>query len=195
MDLCEALFIENKDESENIADAYLNAGEAGLEIIMSEYSPALLRYCHSVLCDYHEAQDAVQVTFIKAYQSRDKFTGGDKDLSNFLYKIAYNACIDIIRKRRFTLELLKNERIKPGKSGGEYIPDNIKIALNLLSVLDRAVIYGRAVEELKFEELAEIHGKSAASLRKRYERARKKLSRILEKDYPYYNKRGENNNE
>jgi len=64
-----------------------------------------------------------------------------------------------------------------------------------LSALDRAVVYGRAVEELKFEELAEMHGKSAASLRKRYERARKKLSKILEKDYPYYSKRGEINNE
>jgi RNA polymerase sigma-70 factor (ECF subfamily) len=191
MDLCEDLFAEN----ENIAGAYLNSGEAGLEIIMSEYSSALLRYCHSVLCDYHEAQDAVQISFIKAYQSRDKFTGGDKDLSNFLYKIAYNACIDIIRKRRGTLELFKNERVRAGKSGGDYIPENLKSALNLLSVLDRAVIYGRAVEELKFEELAKIHGKSAASLRKRYERARKKMSKVLAKDYPYYNKKGESEDE
>ena len=191
MDLCEALLTENENKNEEIAGAYLNSGEAGLEIIMSEYSAALLRYCHSVLCDYHEAQDAVQITFIKAYQNRAKFTGGDKDLSNFLYKIAYNTCIDIIRKRRNTLELFKNERIKASKSG-EYIPENIKSALNLLSALDRAIIYGRAVEELKFEELAQIHGKSAVSLRKRYERARKKLSKILEKEYPYYSKGGQN---
>lgn len=192
MDLCETLFAENKDE--DIANAYLTAGEAGLEMIMSEYSSALLRYCHSVLCDYHEAQDAVQTTFIKAYQNRDKFKGGDKDLSNFLYKIAYNVCIDIIRKRKSTLELFifKNERVKSNKAGSEYIPENLKNALNLLSALDRAIVYGRAVEELKFEELAQIHGKSAALLRKRYERARKKLSKVLAKDYPYYSKTSKN---
>ena len=190
MDLCEALLIE-----EDIAGAYLNAGETGLEIIINQYSSALLRYCHSILCDYHEAQDAVQVSFIKAYQNRDKFKGGDKDLLNFLYKIAYNTCVDIIRKRRSILELLKNERVKPSKPC-EYIPENLRNALNLLSELDRAVVYGHAVEELKFEELAKIHGKSAASLRKRYERARKKLSEVLKEDYPYYsNKRGENNYE
>jgi RNA polymerase sigma-70 factor (ECF subfamily) len=139
------------------------------------------------------------MTFIKAHQNRDKFTGNDKGLSNFLYKIAYNTCIDIIRKRKFALELLKNEQVKPSASS-EYIPENLKSALNLLPVLDRAVVYGRAVEELQFEELAKIHGKSAVSLRKRYERARKKLSEILEKDYPYYknsknNKKGEDNDE
>jgi len=192
MDLCKT-FAED-DRSEDIDNAYLKSGEAGLEIIMSNYSSALLRYCHSILCDYHEAQDAVQIAFIKAYQNRDKFKGGDKDLTNFLYKIAYNTCIDIIRKRKSGLELFKNERIKSSKPDG-YIPENLKTALNLLSALDRAIIYGRAVEELKFEELAQIHGKSAALLRKRYERARKKLSKILAEDYPYYSKKGENNDE
>jgi RNA polymerase sigma-70 factor (ECF subfamily) len=191
MDLCETLFAENESGNKNkedIANAYLHAGEAGLEMIINEYSAALLRYCHSILCDYHEAQDAVQTAFIKAYQNRDKFTGGDKDLSNFLYKIAYNSCIDIIRKRKSVLELLKNERVKSSKSANEYeyIPEKLKGALNLLSALDRAVVYGRAVEELTFDELAKIHAKSAALLRKRYERARKKLSKVLEKDYPYY---------
>jgi len=184
MNLSEVLIDEDiTADNKDIAGAYLNSGEAGLEIIMSRYSAALLRYCHSILCDYHEAQDAVQTSFIKAYQNRDKFTGDDKDLANFLYKIAYNTCIDIIRKRKVTLELFKNERVK---SNVEYIPDNLKNALNMLSALDRAVIYGHAVEEMKFDELAQIHGKSAVSLRKRYERARKKLSRILEKDYPNY---------
>ena len=177
MDICGEIFIE-----EEIAGAYLNDGEAGLEIIISRYSAALLRYCHSILCDYHDAQDAVQISFIKAYQARGKFKGGDKDLANFLYKIAYNSCIDIIRKRKSALELLKNERVKSGKPD-DYMPENIRNALDLLSALDRAVVYGHAVEELKFAELARIHGKTAASLRKRYERARKKLSSILEKDY------------
>ena len=31
------------------------------------YGQPLLRYCHNILCDYFEAQDAVQMTFIKAY--------------------------------------------------------------------------------------------------------------------------------
>ena len=171
MDLCEPLVSENID----------------IETAVNTYSPALLRYCHSILCDYHEAQDVIQTTFIKAWQNRNKFTGDEKDLSNFLYKIAYNACIDAIRRRK---QRLKNpaESVKPPTQNQDYIPENIKAALMSLSPLDRAVTYSHAVNDAPFAELAQIYGKNAAALRKRYERARKKLSKILENDYPNYTK-------
>lgn len=179
MDLCEPLIFENVD--------------LDIETIVNTYSHALLRYCHSILCDYHEAQDILQTTFIKAWQNQSKFTGNDKDLLNFLYKIAYNACIDAIRRRR---QRLKNpaEPIQPQSDNG-YIPENIKTALMSLSPLDRAVTYSHAVNETPFAELAQIYGKNAAALRKRYERARKKLGKILKKDYPNYTKGGSNNDE
>jgi len=177
MDFCKPLLFESTDQSIDI------------EIVIKIYSHALLRYCHSILCDYHEAQDVLQITFIKAWQSKNKFAGGDKDLLNFLYKIAYNTCIDAIRKRRQPVK-----SIEPAKQNQEYIPENIKAALMVLSPLDRAVTYSHAVDEMPFAELAQIYGKNAATLRKRYERARKKLGKILEKDYPNY-KRGVNDND
>ena len=176
MDLCEPLFVENIE----------------IDVVINKYSAQLLRYCHSILCDYHEAQDTLQTTFIKAWQNKNRFTGDDRDLSNFLYKIAYNACIDSIRKRK---QRQKNPP-EPVKQSCDYIPENIKTALMSLSMLDRAIIYSHAVNEIPFAELSQIYGGNAASLRKRYERARKKLSEFLSNDYPYYkNKKGENNND
>ena len=32
---------------------------------MARYGQALLRYCHHILCDYHEAQDAVQTALLR----------------------------------------------------------------------------------------------------------------------------------
>ena len=180
MDLCEPLVSENTDMQ--------------IETVINTHSHALLRYCHSILCDYHEAQDAVQITFIKAWQNKNKFNGGEKDLLNFLYKIAYNTCIDAIRKRNHRQKL--KSPIEPAKQNYAYIPENIKAALMSLSPLDRAVTYSHAVDEIPFGELAKIYDKTAAALRKRYERARKKLSKMLEKDYPYYNHaKGEKNHD
>ena len=181
MDLCEPLISEKSID---------------IDSAVNIYSRALLRYCHSILCDYHEAQDVLQITFIKAWQNKNKFTGGDKDFSNFLYKIAYNACIDAIRKRKQRAKTPAN----PTEQQRDYIPENIKSALMSLSVLDRALIYSHAVDETAFAELAEIYGKNAANLRKRYERARKKLSKILSEDYPNYKNyknctKGENQND
>ena len=177
MDLCEPLHIESID----------------IETVVTAHNHALLRYCHSILCDYHEAQDVLQTTFIKAWQNIHRFHGDDKDLLNFLYKIAYNACIDAIRRRRQRLK----HSLKLPEQTNDYIPENIKTALESLSLLDRAVIYSHAVDEMPFAELATIYGKNAAALRKRYERARKKLGEFLSNDYPNYKneQKGENDND
>ena len=86
-------------EHENIGENFANGGEAELEIVMELYGHALLKYCHNIICDYHEAQDAVQITFIKAYEKRSTFNA-DMNLYTWLHKIAYNTCIDILRHKK-----------------------------------------------------------------------------------------------
>ena len=44
--------------------------EQDLEKLVRTYTPALLRYCTGILGSEHDAQDAVQQTFIKAWQHR-----------------------------------------------------------------------------------------------------------------------------
>ena len=164
--------------------AYMYGGEKGLESVIEAYGSGILRYCHSILCDYHEAQDVQQLTFIKAYQKRDTFgKDGDMNLKAFLYKIAYNNCIDIIRRRK------KAVLFSFGKNKDrdyDYIPEVIQNALLSLSDIDRAIVYSHAVDEITFAELAEIYNKTPATLRKRYERARKKLAKLLSGEYPQY---------
>lgn len=167
---------------ENTQIEFAEGKEKALELAIDKYGQAILRYCHNILCDYYEAQDATQITFIKAYNKRATYDF-QKQLASWLYKIAYNTCIDIIRKRKrvkFT-EIIPSQQEKDN-----YMPENIKNALMTLNGLDRALVYGRVMEEKSYAELATIHGKSEAALRKRYERAKKCLAAILEDDYPSY---------
>ena len=57
--------------------------------------------------------------------------------------------------------------------------EDLKEALSTLSVIERALIFGRIIEERDYQELEEIYQIPSATLRKRYERARKKLSNQL----------------
>ena len=66
------------------------------------------------------------------------------------------------------------------------MPKDIIDALNNLNPLDRAIVYARVMERVRYNELAQRHGKSPAYLRKRYERAIKKLAEELKDEYPYY---------
>lgn len=172
-------------EKADIIYDFADGDELELEAIMNQYSRPLLRYCHNVLCNYHDAQDALQLTFLKAYGKRSYFKAG-APLSPWLYRIAYTTCIDMMRKKKraFILPVSKQQtQVDDG-----YIPENIRAALMTLSASDRALVFGRVMEEKSYEELSEIHGKSAAALRKRYERARKKLLTTLKDDYPHYTK-------
>lgn len=168
-------------EKVDIDYAFVNGGEAELEAVMNMYGPALFRYCHNILCDYHEAQDALQITFIKAYDKRTTFKK-DMTLSPWLYKIAYTTCIDLLRKKKLKLLLPQQQ------TDTNYIPEQIRKALLTLSGADRALVYSRIMEKHSYEELSKIYGEGADTLRKRYERARRRLLMVLKEEYPYYAK-------
>ena len=162
------------------AQALDTAFPAGEEDTLSQmidcYGQPLLRYCHHILCDYHEAQDAVQITFYKAYTHRARFQSGT-NLSAWLYRLAYTTCVDLLRRRKRQLFAPPPAPVE----NTDYIGPELRQALLTLSAEERALIFGRVLEERSYEELSQMLGKSAATLRKRYERARGKLARALTK--------------
>ena len=147
---------------------------------VERYSPPLLRYCHGILCDYHEAQDALQTVFLKAYAKGGPAGGGP--LQPWLYRIAYTTCIDLLRRRRFQLF----PGAAPTRTAGDYIGEELRAALLALSPLDRALVWNRAVESCSYQELEEVYHKPAASLRKRYQRAKERLAKSLREEHPAY---------
>lgn len=89
-------------DARTLDERFALGGEQALADAIELYGQPLLRYCHHILCDYHEAQDAVQTTFIKAYDNRSRFRAGSS-LSAWLYRLAYTTCIDMLRRRKFQL--------------------------------------------------------------------------------------------
>lgn len=156
--------------------------EIELNKAMELYGHQLLRYCHNILCDYADAQDAVQETFIKSYYKRKQFRE-NISMQAWLYRIAYTTCIDILRYRKLRSLLPHRFRANDGNSGKEYMSDEMKAALTALSPKDRALVFSRVIDEKSYGELELIYNSSSAALRKRYERARKKLASILRKSH------------
>ena len=171
------------------------SGES-LEAMINAHGKAILRYCHLLLRDYHEAQDVVQTTFLKAFTKRtsrrNQGNRGNRnkisdELAPWLYKTAYNHCIDILRKRKkqvfSTSEAQEDNVGKKEPEAAYYMEDgmseDIKAALGVLSPEDRALVISRIMDDLDFAQLSQIYNASAATLRKRYERAKKKLAEAL----------------
>lgn len=175
---------------QQILEDFVKGEELALQKIIDEYSSKLSRYCYTILLDYHNTQDAVQETFLKAYQKRHQFDV-NTSISAWLYRIAYTTSLNILKK---------NKRISYLKFGVKpqtcYIHEPLRSALLKLTDCDRALLYGRAVEEQSYEDLEKILSVRASALRKRFERMRKKLMHQLGPSYPQYmNSRLEEYNE
>lgn len=175
-------------EAKDLDNTFATGGQYELRCAMELYGQPLLRYCHNILCDCYEAQDAVQITFIKAYNKRKSFKNGTS-LSAWLYRIAYTTCIDLLRKKKLLFFI---PRAKPGEmfftleENSELMSDDLKEAFLTLSPGDRALVFSRIIDEKSYKELEDIYNVSSSTLRKRYERAKKKLSKALQETHSYY---------
>ena len=174
---------------DTLNNTFFGGGEYELECAIKLYGQPLLRYCHNILCDYHKAQDAVQITFIKAYNKRTSFKSGNS-LSAWLYRIAYTTCMDILRKRKLLFFIPEVNNIQ-SNTPENYINEELKEALLKLTGAERALIFSRVIDEKSYKELEEIYQVPANTLRKRYERAKNKLIRAFDVDHSYHKEQEE----
>ncbi|MEO9322935.1 RNA polymerase subunit sigma-70 [Nocardioides sp. C4-1] len=56
-------------------------------------------HCYRMLASFEDAEDAVQETLLRAWRRRETFAGRST-FRAWLYKIATNACLDLVAKRR-----------------------------------------------------------------------------------------------
>ncbi|RKD24570.1 RNA polymerase subunit sigma-24 [Ammoniphilus oxalaticus] len=166
---------------QDLGQRFVVGGEDELEEIMSLYGEKLLRYATAILCDYYEAENIAQEVFLSAYQNRNTFDGNN--LSAWLYKMTYHRCLN--QRKRFRRILYFHEvRVKDiSAEQDKGLSDETLRALQKLKPKERALVYGRIIEEQSYEELSLLTGSSPVALRKRYQRAKEKLLHYLNAEY------------
>jgi len=159
----------------DLDERFAKGGEAELEELIKQYSNKLTRYATTILFNHQDAEDVVQETFFSAYKNRHRFDGWN--LSAWLHKITYNLCLNKRRKRKLLFFSDINET--PSYTIDFNVDDFTVEAMSKLKPHERALLHMRIMDELSYDEISEIVGRSPAALRKQYERAKKKVAEYL----------------
>lgn len=147
---------------------------------LKEQYEKLLRYCCMKTKDRDLAEDIVQETFFKFWQSRSYQDTG-KELA-YLYVIARNLCMDAFRRQ--TAEDIDEHGELP--AGAKSEPENaiekiaLDAALEQLPQEVREIIVLRYTNEMKVTDIAKITGMSRFAVHRKLKEGLALLKRALE---------------
>jgi RNA polymerase sigma-70 factor (ECF subfamily) len=193
--------IENKTE---ISVEALRAGDREeFSRLVDAYSGQIYRLALKMLGIPTDAEDVLQNTFLKAFQHLKEFEGRSS-LSTWLYRIASNEALMLLRKQR--PEITLSDAVPEDDDKSDYYPAQFtdwcclpeteflsaesKAALDRavqhLSETQRIVFVLRDIEGLSIQETGQILNLSEAAVKTRLLRARLSLREELS---TYYSER------
>ena len=154
--------------------------EETLARMVREHQASLLRLCYLSLRDQELARDAVQETFLKAYEGLHTFRGESTE-KTWLTRIAINVCRDMRRAkwyryvdRRFAPDAPKERE----EASEEKI--ELDIAISRLPGKLREAVLLYYYQGMSVEEMAEVLHAAKSTVSMRIRRARERLHITLE---------------
>ena len=132
-----------------------------------------------ILADPHEAEDVVQTTFVTVQTRLDTFRG-DGSIEAWVYRIAYNESIDVLRGRKFELAdpdvFLTIQDLQTRSPEQEALANDVREAMEAalagLSTSLRAAFVLRDIQQLSTSEVASVLDTSESAVKMRLARAR-----------------------
>ena len=162
-----------------------NGDQQAASVFIRRHGAYVLHICRTKLQNEAEAEEAVQDVFASVWRNAGKWQPGGAKVTTWLYRIAGNRCIDILRRRRPTTDIDAIAEPVDGDAdveAGQMMADRHRLITAALDCLSQD--QKRAVElvyfgEMKQNEAAEIMGIKLAALESVLRRARAKLHEEL----------------
>lgn len=157
-------------------------------ILVDRYKDLIFTLAIKMVKNREIAEEVSQDTFIKIFNSLNKFKG-DSKFSTWIYKIAYNTSLDYLKKNKkeenhIVIDELKGYLVKTTDNALSDLEDqerkrDIQNCLNLLPSEDSFLLTLFYFDDQNLNEIGKIMDISVSNVKIKLFRSRKKLAVIL----------------
>jgi RNA polymerase sigma-70 factor (ECF subfamily) len=160
-----------------VIDRARRGDQEAFAAVIRHYDPVLRALAYRLLGDRDLVEDVLQEAYVKAFRALPRFRGESR-LGTWLYRIAYNACLDALRRSRRADELPLEAEV-PSRAGD---PSDVAArsgdlaqALVRLRPDERATVLLVDAQGFDYRESARILGIPEGTVASRLNRARASL--------------------
>ena len=166
------------------------------EQLLLEHQKNVYNLCYRMAGNPDDAMDLSQETFLRAWRCLDQYQFASA-FSTWLYRLCSNICIDFLRRRRrqqtvpLTFEDADGEEQTYAVPDAQPLPEEqveLKLTRETLAAAmaqllpeHRAVLQLRIVNEMSYEQIADVLDIQIGTVKSRLSRARNQLKKILER--------------
>jgi len=184
------------DEDQRLITKMLEGDKSSFEELMRKYNKKIYNFIIRMVRNEESAVELTQDFFIKIYTVIDKYNFEYK-FSTWAYRICHNLVIDHIRKNQPQIDSLDDDSVTQKElSATENIvrEDGFKVladtelrtyiwsTVDRIPVKFRELILLRYIQDLKYEEIAEIMDLPVGTVKNRIFKAKEILRQEIESD-------------
>ncbi len=188
-----------EQSDKEIVQEVLKGNEDLFAVLVARYEKPIFNYVYGMVRQRQDAEDLTQEAFVKAFFAlktyKDSF-----EFSTWMYRIARNVCLDYFRRQKVRSFFSLNTPVGEEEEDelGDFLPsgkdpeedvlegellEEVSRAVGKLPLKFREVVVLRYVEELSYEDIAQILGVPTGTVKTYLHRAKVKLREILGKEF------------
>ncbi|GAA0741345.1 RNA polymerase sigma factor [Gaetbulibacter jejuensis] len=176
------------NNDQHIINQILAGDTKAFAVLVNQYKDLVFTLALRMLKHREEAEEVSQDTFIKVFKSLHKFKG-DSKLSTWIYRVAYNNCLDRLKKQKVQYNIVAiNEftehEVKTIDNAFENLVEaerrqTIQECIQMLPNDDAFLLTLYYFEEQSIEDISKVVGLTVNNVKVKLFRSRKKLMTIL----------------
>jgi RNA polymerase sigma-70 factor, ECF subfamily len=173
-----------------LVNDFIGGDESAFNKIVLKYQQKIYWHARRMTGNHLDADEVVQEVLMVLYEKLKDFQF-KSSLYTWIYRITATRCINFLRKKNlkqfFSFDDQESKGVKSNEDIVKDIETKEKLAklekvLRKIPVKQREVFIMRSFDELSYEEISEITGKSIGGLKANYFHAMKKIMELMKEN-------------